>query len=74
MISVRRHYYGHEHDLAVDITAKSQSIVFRRSTATSTSEYATTDTDTFGDPIRPDPTIPAGNEYEMEEFSERAGF
>ena len=76
MISVRRYYYGHEHDLVGSTMTTAQ---FQSASLRATLGIATTDTNAPGMPV-PDAhdvetrSIDDDNEYERQGFSERAGF
>ena len=76
MISVRRHYYGHEHDITDGTT---HIVLFRNThtqsdTAAFTTVHPTADTTTLGDTDCPETTVRNENEYELEDFSEKTGF
>ena len=77
MISVRRHYYGHEHN---EVDAATNIIHFRvrdgrLTTDGTTVTNGTSGVTTISDSDCPDITIREGrNEYELEDFSERTGF
>ena len=77
MISVRRHYYGHEHDLA-DPTMDTMAFKSRHTRTTKSITTTTTDgpgTMTFADSEIAETTVlEEGGEYEMQDFSERRGF
>ena len=81
MISIRRHYYGHEHDIFEDgdttINTMSSGSMHKRTFRTSTMVFADAGVSTaVGDPEMAESTVPReGVEaYEMNDFSEKAGF
>ena len=73
MISVRRHYYGHEHDVC-DLTISSVRFadMGTRDTTNATSGPTMAGHDIPRDMLTA--TAADSGEYEMQEFSERRGF
>ena len=84
MISVRRHYYGHEHD-PKDATTMASTVEFRsaHSRATGTGDVMTdletdpssaTEATADASDTTQAASVGGDDEYEMQNFSERAGF